>query len=113
MDMVCGGLCLRIILAQGGGSVAQGGWINVMEASAAIPKRLPQRMRPMLPEESGVRDEGALDRRPFVEVFGLEQRPDQARGQKKNGEKIGTKISPAAAGVSAHRLTGAGDSGAA
>src|SRR5260370_10063896 len=111
--MVRAGLCQRIILGQRGRSVSQGRWINVIEARAAVPQRLPLRMRPMLLEESRVGDEGALDRRPFVEVFGLEQRPDQARGQKKNGEKIGTKISPAAAGVSAHRLTGAADSAAA
>ena len=40
-----------------------------------------ERVRPVLFQKTCVGDERALDRRPFVQVLGIEQRPDQHRRQ--------------------------------
>jgi hypothetical protein len=78
----------RIEFSQRRRPISQRGRIDVIETRAAVPERLPERVRPVLFEETRVGDEGALDGRPFVEVLGLEQRPNQHRRQQENEEEI-------------------------
>src|SRR5262249_15150717 len=89
-------------------SVAQRRRIDVIEARSTVPQRLPQRMRPVLFQKTRVGDERALDRRPLIQVFRLEQRPDQNRRQQKNQQEIEEEGSPSRAAFVLHRLAGAG-----
>src|ERR1039458_8511151 len=75
-------------LGNGGGSVAQGGRINVIEARAGIPERLPLGMGPMVGQKARVGDERAFDGGPFVGVLGLEVGADQRRREEKHQEEI-------------------------
>src|ERR1039458_8554515 len=75
-------------LGNGGGSVAHGGRINVIEARAGIPERLPLGMGPMVGQKARVGDERAFDGGPFVGVLGLEVGADQHSREEKHQEEI-------------------------
>ena len=45
-------------------------------------------MRPVVLQKAGIRDEGALDGLPLVQVFRAEERLDQYRGEQKDEEEI-------------------------
>src|SRR6516225_8003188 len=45
-------------------------------------------MRPVLDEKTGIGDERAFDRRPFVQVLRFEQRPDERCGEKKENDTV-------------------------
>ena len=75
-------------LGNGGGSVAHGRRIDVVEARAAVPERLPLGMGPMVGQKARVGDERALDGGPFVGVLGLEVGADQHRREEEHQEEI-------------------------
>ena len=72
----------------GCGAVAQRGRIDVIEPRAAVPQRLPLRMRPVRGEKARVGDEGALDGAPLVLVLCLEVRPHEHGGVQEDQQKI-------------------------
>src|ERR1035438_8296291 len=75
-------------LGDGRGPVAQGGRIDVVEARAGVPERLPLGMRPVVGEKARVGNEGAFDGGPLVGVLGSEIGADQHRREEKYQEEI-------------------------
>ena len=72
----------------GRGAVAQGGRINVVEARAGVPERLPLGMGPVVGEKARVGNEGAFNGGPFVGVLGFEVGADQHHREEKHQEEI-------------------------
>src|SRR5664279_5516940 len=70
------------------GSVAQGRRINVVEARAGIPERLPLGMRPVVGQKACVANKRAFDGGPFVGVLGFEVGADQHRREEEYEEEI-------------------------
>src|SRR4051794_543951 len=81
--------------AEGRRSVAERRRIDIVEAGPAIPEWLPARMRPVGAQESGVRDERALDGIPGVEILGFVERPDECGGQEEEEQTVDEPGPPA------------------